>query len=65
MTTSVKWFIAGYIATLLSAAGCEYIPNWKYQIFYFISTPAIVIIAISAFIIVNNSINNEHHDRRK
>jgi hypothetical protein len=65
MTTSVKWFIGGYITTLLSAAGCEYMPSWKYQIFYFISTPAIIIIASSAFIIVNNAINNGPHDRRK
>jgi hypothetical protein len=65
MTTSVKWFIAGYVMTLVSAGACEYIPDWKYHIFYFISAPAISVTAISTFVIVNNSINNGHHDRRK
>jgi hypothetical protein len=65
MTTSVKWFIAGFVTTLLSAAGCEYIPDWKYIIFYFISAPAISITGISTFVIVNNSINRSHHDGRK
>jgi hypothetical protein len=51
--------------TLVSAGACEYIPDWKYHIFYFISAPAISVTAISTFVIVNNSINNGHHDRRK
>jgi hypothetical protein len=65
MTTSTKWFIGSFITIILSGFACEIIPNWKTQIFYFIAGPAITMLGISTFVIVNNSINKGNHDRRK
>lgn len=65
MTTSTKWFISSFISVLLSAAACEYIPDWKREIFYFIAAPSICMMGISTFVIVNNSINRGPHDRGK
>lgn len=65
MTTSTKWFICSFVITLLSGFACDQLDEWKNEIFYLISIPAISMMGISSFVIISNIINKGNHDRGK
>jgi uncharacterized membrane protein YfcA len=65
MATVIKWFIGGFIGTLLSAWLCDIIPTWKMELFYFVAIPSIALMAFATFFIVNNVINKSDRDKRK
>lgn len=59
MKISFKWFLCSFIATILSGLLCNIKPEYKLEIFYFVFTPSIAMVAVSTFAIVVNAIHTD------